>query len=337
MKVLILILIFLSSLYSKNVLVLNSYSSTFEWTKYQSRAIISALKIRDDINIYVEFMDTKKFKPTNQTMKNKLNYYSEKYKFISFDVVVVTDDNAINFMIENKDKQLFKNSKIFFSGVNNLTLRDTLNKDRFAGVFEVKNPLSNLAIAKQLNKNLKTVYLIGDNTVTSKSIINLYTTQYKNINDINFEILNYTNIDNIIEKLKKYEKNSVMMIVVPAGFTKNDKHIGINSALNYISNNYKNPIIVHDNIYTNIGNPNIIGGDCVDGKSFGEMVALDILKYFDGTAMKDIRFKSKEGNSVYLNEKVLNSYGLDIEDIATKNPIIVNKNYNTPRKTNNFF
>ena len=110
-------------LFAKNILILNSYHSTFVWTKTQNDTIVHTLRKNYHKNLvfYVEYMDTKRFKPTKERLDSIKNSLKAKYSKISFDIVVATDDNAINFIINNK-KELFKDAKIFFSGVNNLSL-----------------------------------------------------------------------------------------------------------------------------------------------------------------------------------------------------------------------
>jgi len=326
MKLLLSMLLISTCIFAKNVLVLNSYSPTSKWTQEQSNSIIETLKSDKNINIFVEFMDTKAFKPNIQIEKNILNYYVKKYKNINLDVVITTDDNAINFVIKNQENELFKNAKFFFSGVNNLKLAKTLDKSRFTGVFEKKNPLANLKLAKQIKKNLKTIYLIGDNTITSHKIIEDYKKKYKTQKGINFVYIDYSNIEKVVEKLYNYDKNSVLMLMVFAAFHKNEKHINNMLALEYISNIYKNPMITHDSIYTNLPKTNIIGGDCVDSRESGKIAAKEIINYFDGTLLKDMRFKYTEGNKLYLNEKNLNKFGIKIENLKLDNPIVINRN-----------
>jgi PAS domain S-box-containing protein len=271
-------------------------------------------------------MDTKAFKPNTQTEKNILNYYVNKYKDINLDVVVVTDDNAINFVLKNQKERIFKKSKFFFSGINNLALSNILDKNKFAGVFEKKNPMANLKLAKKLKKNLKTIYLIGDNTITSHKIIEDYKKEYRNQKGINFIYLDYSDMKSLKKGLYNYDKNSVLILMVFAAFHKNGKHIDTMLALEYIEKIYKNPIITHDSIYTDLPNTNIIGGDCVDSRASGKVVAIDVLKYFNGMPIKNIKFKYTEGNTLYLNEKNLNKFGIKTEDLNFKNAIIVNQN-----------
>ena len=326
MKLLICMLLICTSLFSKNVLILNSYSPSSKWTAEQSSSILSTLKTDKNINLFVEFMDTKAFKPNKDTEKNLLNFYTNKYKNIDLDVVITTDDNAINFVIKNQKIALFKDVKVFFSGVNNTKLAKSLDRDIFTGVFEKKNPLANLELAKKVKKNLKTVYLVGDNTITSHKIIEEYKNSYQNEKNINFIYLDYSDIEEVIKNLKYYDKNSVLMLMVFAAFKKQNRHINTMLALEYLTKTYKNPMITHDSIYTNLPKSNIIGGDCVDSKTSGKVVALDVIKYFNGTPIKDIKFKSTEGNNLYINEKILNKFGIKVEDLHLDNATIVNQN-----------
>ncbi len=326
MKIIVYMLLICTYVLGQNVLVLNSYSPTSRWSKEQSEAIVETLKVDKRLNIFVEFMDTKAFIPTKKTEQNLLNYYVNKYKKLNLDIVITTDDNAINFVLRNKKKKIFKNSKFFFSGVNNLKLAKILDKSKFTGVFEEKNPLANLKLAKNLKKNLKTIYFVGDNTITSHKIIEGYKKKYKTQKNINFIYLDYSNIEEVIEQLHDYDKNSVLMLMVFAAFNKNNEHVNEILALEYITNIYKNPMITHDKIYTNLPNTNIIGGDCIDSKTSGKIAALDILNYMNGTQIKNIKFKYTEGNNLYINEKNLNRFGIQIKDLEFKNPMVINKN-----------
>ena len=77
MKKIVYFLVFSAVIFAKNVLILNSYHSTFVWTKTQNDTIIHTLKNNYPKNLvfYVEYMDTKRFKPTKErldSIKNSL-------------------------------------------------------------------------------------------------------------------------------------------------------------------------------------------------------------------------------------------------------------------------
>ncbi len=323
---LILIFFFVINLYAKEVLIINSYSNDFLWTETQTDIITKKLK-KLGINAYVEFMDTKKLRLTPRREKNILNYYKNKYKGFLFDIIFVTDDNALNFVRKYKNIKIFKKAKVFFSGINNLSLYNVLNKNIYAGVFEKKDPIENLKIAKTAVKNLKTLYIVADGTPTGNKEIDIFKkdfskNRYKNIN---FVYLNNKNLSVILKSIKHYDKNSAMYLVTFVSFYLNNKILSYTKTAQILSQFYHNPMIVHTNLYTNLPNTNIIGGDCTSGKEQGNISVSKAIRYLKGQKMKNIGFEMKLGNKIYLNVLNLKKFGLTPSDFDFKHPLFVNK------------
>jgi len=328
LKKIFLILVFLSiNLLAINVLVLNSYQETLPWTKIQSDNIIQGLKkIKNKkINIYVEFMDTKLFRLTPKRENNLLKYYQDKYNNISFDIVFTTDDNALNFTRKHKNINIFKNAKVFFSGVNDISLQKTLDKNIYAGIFEMKDPFANLSLAKHAVKNLKTFYLVSDGTLSGKKEVELYKSKLSKFKNINYVYLSNENIDDILEILDNYDKNSVMMLLTFTGFRSGGKHISYEEVLTLLSSKYKNPMLIHSNTYINLDNTNIIGGNCTDAKEQGLTSLIKAKEYLNSGKMNEIGFLLYGGNKTYLNVKNLKKYGLSVDNFNLKNPVLVGK------------
>ena len=326
MKSLIVLLIISVYSFGQNILILNSYHANFNWTQQQSDAIQKKLKEsnRND-KVYIEFMDTKRFRPTKQSDENRLLFYSNKYQNIEFDVVVTTDDNALNFVRNNKNKKIFNKSKVFFCGVNNLSLQTKLDKSIYAGVFEKKDPMANLELAKRVDKSLKTVYLVFDNTLTANKIIKEYKKAFNNVTDINFVYINKKDIKDITNSLKNYDKHSVLFLLVFSAFIDDNKFISYKTAVNQITSVYTNPLIVHTNSFINL--KNTIGGNCVSGELQGKIAAQKVLEYLNGTPMNKIGLRAKSPNQFYFNMKNVLKYHLNIDDLNkdNKNSIIINK------------
>ncbi|MEA3384679.1 MAG: HAMP domain-containing sensor histidine kinase [Campylobacterota bacterium] len=323
MKKLFIIILFSIFIYANDILVLNSYSPSLQWTQEQSSTIVKNLLKNNELKIYVEFMDTKVFKPSKINDENFLNYFKTKYRDVSFKAIVTTDDNALNFVRKHKNT-LFKDSKVFFSGVNNLSLKNKLDKNIYAGVFEEKNPIENLEIAQKINKNLKTIYLIGDNSHTANKEIDHYKELLTPFTQYEFIYLNHNDIDMIIDSLKSYEQDSIMMLLVFTGFSKNKKHLSYTNALEELSKVYENPMFIHTNTYINTPHTHIVGGNCTDGKTSGYQAYEFLSRYINGEKMEYLGFSSKEGNKVYINVENLEKFDLTLEDLKLKNVVTVN-------------
>ena len=101
------------------ILVLNSYHKGFQWVDGIVEAVESGLNAQDfNYDLRVEYMDTKATK-YNTALKAKLyELYSLKYDNYKFDVIVVSDDHAFDF-IREYHKELFPDTPIVFCAVNN--------------------------------------------------------------------------------------------------------------------------------------------------------------------------------------------------------------------------
>jgi signal transduction histidine kinase len=324
--------------FATNVLILNSYSVNMRWTRNELEGILNELEKEENkhnLTKYIEFMDTKLFRPTPERFKNFYNYISEKYKKIPFDIVIVTDDNALNFVRNHLNSFLFENAKIFFAGINNLDLAKVLDKNRFAGVFEKKEPLVNLDFAKKIT-NLKTFYVVGDNSNSAKIVMKQYKNAYKKFKNIDFIYINEKELSHILYYFKdNYSKDSAMMLINPFSFTYNEHHICYKRAIKILSKVFNRPIIVHTDILTNIDNSNIVGGRVNDSKNQGKIAAVKVKEYLNGKKMKDIGFTFEKANKMYLNVLNLRKFKINAYSLGYKHAIYVNTPKNVWQKYRN--
>jgi len=326
MKKLFIVLIFVLKLFGVNILIMHSYSPNLKWTTTQAFTINSILlKNVKNVNLYVEFMYTKRFKPSFDRCSKCLKAITEKYRGIKFDIIVTTDDNALNFIRKFKSTYQFKDAKVFFEGVNNLSLEKVLDKKIYAGVFEKKNPLSNLNIALKIKPNLKTIYVISDKSNSGNKTIKQYFNAFKKISNINFVYLHSSELNEILYKLENYDKNSIMMLLTFAGMKENGIYITPERFAQKLSKVYNNPMLVHNDVYTNIPKTNIAGGDCTDAVKQATLNTKKVIKYLNGTPMEKIGFEIENANSIYLNVLNLKKFGVDAYKLGIKDAVFVNQ------------
>ena len=128
---------------AKNVLILHSYHKGFTWTDNIMSGMESVFK-QDGINIqtYVEYMDTKRHSPAESfTLLKEL--YKYRYRDIHFDVILVSDNNALDFLLSNRD-ELFSDVPVVFCGINNFSDSMLEGQKAITGVvedIEIKNTI----------------------------------------------------------------------------------------------------------------------------------------------------------------------------------------------------
>jgi len=322
-----LLIFFAIFLFAKNVLIINSYSPALIVTANELKGILSELNKREDLKEYIEFMDTKQFAPTKEYFNNFYNFLKNKYKNKKIDIIVATDDNALNFVREYKNTPLFKNAKVFFSGINNLSLAKVLNKNIYAGVFEKKEPLANYKFAKKI-RDVKTIYVLTDGSTSGTAVMKEYKKELKNIKDTKFVYLNYKNLDKTIDVLKNAdEKRSVIFYLTPFAYRLNGKHINYKKVTFLLSNKFHMPFIVHIDFLAKMKNCNIVGGKVTDYFYQGKFAGEKVIKYLNGTPMKDLGFTFEASNKMYLNVLNLKKFGIDAYNLGYKDAIYVNKEH----------
>ncbi|WP_379130270.1 ABC transporter substrate binding protein [Paenibacillus sp. sgz500958] len=152
----------------QNVLILNSYHKGFDWTDDQNEGIEAQLRNANNIpTIYTEYMDWKRY-PNIDNLNRFYEMIKSKYRNVHIDVIIVTDDSALNFAISHR-KEILNDAPIVFSGVNQVGVNNVKSLDRITGVVEEINPVETIRMALEVNPSLKNVYVVFDNSESGLS------------------------------------------------------------------------------------------------------------------------------------------------------------------------
>jgi hypothetical protein len=89
--------------------------------------------------------------------------------------------------------------------------------------------------------------------------------------------------------------------------------------LRLISKVYKNPILVHSDVWVTLKVPNIVGGVCVDAKTQSRLNMQKVAEYLSGIPMENIGFRLDNISRVYINVKNIRKFGIDEKDIKVDN------------------
>jgi diguanylate cyclase (GGDEF)-like protein len=141
-----------SSFAGPKVLLLNSYHAQFPWTKENNQGIQQVLKhVVADQDLYIEFMDSRRFLDDPKHLQGLLDLYRYKYRLIKPDLIISTDDFALDFLIKYRD-QLFPNVPVIFNGVNFDPNDKLAGLKNFIGIQEGEAIAKNLKLITQLHR-----------------------------------------------------------------------------------------------------------------------------------------------------------------------------------------
>ncbi|NOR10016.1 MAG: HD domain-containing protein [Desulfovibrionaceae bacterium] len=153
----------------KNILILHSYAPDYAWTRDVNNGIMAVLDDLDWTNtLRVEYMDSKHtFYP--QYLQDLVGLYTNKYQEFHFDGIIVSDNNALNFL-ETYGRPLFPVATVVATGINSV---DSVAKNTIARsvVLTMADHAETLRQAIRQNPEAKTAYIISDFSTTGRAIV----------------------------------------------------------------------------------------------------------------------------------------------------------------------
>ena len=196
----------------KNVLILNAYHDGYQWTNDITKGVMSVLDL-NRVKVYIDYLDTKR-NPGEAYQKAVDEYYRTKFRGISFDAIVVSDDDALGFMRRNRDR-MFPNVPVIFAGINWYTPEKLGGLKGVTGVNEDADVQATLDLMLALHPGTKKIYVVNDTTTTGKVVhdkFNQIMPKYQG--KVEFVWLEDIEMSKILETVSKLGNDSLVLMTV---------------------------------------------------------------------------------------------------------------------------
>jgi len=304
---------------AKHILVLHSYNKSMTWETNIDKSIVDILQPnKNGYILHTEYMDTKRIF-TKEYIKQLEEIYAIKYKDVKLDLILSSDNNAFNFLRENRDK-LFSNIPTIFCGVNFFKDSDLDGLDNFTGVAENFNAKSTLKTALKLIPKTKNVYIINDYLTTGRAWEKTIKEQLKEFENINIIYNKNISMKELQEKVHTLAKDSIVLLGVYFK-DKNGKYFTYEKVGNLISSSANMPVfcLLKFNI-----KGDVVGGDVIGGYFQGEAMSKMAKRVLSGTNIASIPVMKDGATKGIYNYKGLEKYNLNSE-LLDKNTIILHK------------
>ncbi|EGU35370.1 hypothetical protein VIBRN418_00235 [Vibrio sp. N418] len=153
----------------KNVLVLHSYSPSYQWTADFQAGIEQAIeKSNTKLKLSLEYLDTKRV--YNDTYYSEfIRYFKTKYQHHQFDAILVTDDNALELINQWPDNP-FMGLPIIAAGINNQAATLSTVTSDYRIIFERDEIEKTVELIMRARPNLQRLYYISDRSTTSQYV-----------------------------------------------------------------------------------------------------------------------------------------------------------------------
>lgn len=319
----------------KEVLLIHSYHKGYSWSDDISKTIEKNFAKHKNIELTTVYMDTKRI-DENEYIKNLAKLYEQQFFDRKFDLIIVSDNNAFDFMFTYHET-LFKDIPVLFCGINNFDkslLEKNGMKDYMTGVAEEVDLEKNFELISKLHPNLKNLLIINDTSSTGYAIkrdLDPIIKKYKEKFNIEYtDNLEFSNLKTKVSNLDK--QNSVILFVLLFKDT-TGKYFTYKQSFKQVKEVSSVPIYGLWDFYLNDG---IVGGLLTSAVAQGEAVSKMALEVLNGKNIKDIPILEKSPNLYIFDYNELKRFNIDISDYVN-NPIIINEPSSIYKEHTKFF
>ena len=297
----------------KNVLMLNSYHAGYEWTDDLLRGVKSEFRGAPyEIELWVEYMDVKRHLKDRAGDKLLGDILRDKFAPVAPDVVISTDDAALQFLI-GEHGRLFPRTPVVFCGVNDPALAARADRRRFTGILEVFGSEPILDIALGHHPNTKYVYVVSDNSETGLTQRRTYQEAARTRPALDFRFLD-GRVLSFEEILRSLAEAPEMSLVITTEFAldrggtyipREESHRRIAAA---------SPAPVYSPSISSLGQ-GIVGGSENGGFQHGVLAAKHALRILAGERPDRLPVLSDSENRYVFDAQQLQRWGIPLKSL----------------------
>ena len=326
---------FLFANQTKEVLLIHSYHKGYVWSDDISKTIEKNFEEHKNIELTTVYMDAKRIDDSSY-LENLSRLYKQQFEGRKFDLIIVSDNNAFDFMIKYYEF-LFKNIPVLFCGINNFhkVLLDENDMYKYmSGVSEKVDLEKNFELISKLHPKLKNLLIINDTSNTGyaikrdlEPIIQKYKKKY------NIEYTDDLEIKNLQKKVSNLDKeNSVILFVLLFKDT-TGKFFTHKQSFDEVKRVSEVPIYGLWDFYLNNG---IVGGLLTSAIAQGENISKMAFDVLNGKKITDIPILEKSPNLYMFDYNELKKFNLDVSE-QVENPLIINEPNTIYKEHTKFF
>lgn len=268
------------------------------------------------VDLQIEYMDAKKF-DYDSIAPNLLALYREKFKDKYFDIIVISDNDALNFINQFRDT-LFPGVPVVFCGVNDFTPKDVA-AGNITGVVELYDFTSTLQIAKKLHPGRDRVVVLIDNSTAGKAIRQQAENSVRdNPLGLNVEYWIQMSLEEAQDRVEKLPDDTFLFIA-PYYQTIDGRFFTSEEVSMAISRHSSVPIYTGWQFMVGYG---AVGGKVLSGINQGRMAGQMAIKILDGTRADSIPVRNQPGGLYYFDYNVLAKLGINLDQLPEEAVVI---------------
>ena len=303
--------------------ILHSYSQEYPWTKRQHEGFLNAIAADGTWRIApsVEYLDTKRAAYDAAYAARMAEHLAWKYRGYQPAAMYVTDDNALDFATRHL-LRLFPKAPVFFSGVNNLQLQDTLDARRVTGVFERKDIGPNLDLMRLIAPGVRDILVVGDASETFRAIRADIESELRGHPDIRARFVSSRSLPALIEALHGRSERFIFLTTLGAITDATGQTVQLADTLGAIVAAGNFTIISMEDAYLQ---PGVLGGYVTSGERQGAAAAQQMLLYLQNASLGQLPPPWPSPNEYLIDAMELAKTGAELPEAIVREARILNE------------
>lgn len=304
----------------KNALFLNSYHNGYHWSDGLLEGVRSVLKSsQHKIDLQIEYMDAKKFAYADVS-PNLLSLYKKKFRDEIFDIIIISDNDALNFINEHGN-DLFPDVPVVFCGINDLDLSD-ISSSNITGVVEDFDFIATIEVAKRLHPKRKHLVVLIDDSTTGTAIRKQVEKIYTNSNTgIEIEYWIQLSLPEAQKRVEALSDDSMLFIAPYYQTTSTGDFYTSEEVSEAIYQHSSVPIYTAWEFMVGYG---AVGGRVLSSVEQGKKAGNMAIQILNGVPIKDIPILKEPGGIYLFDYTVMKKLNVN-QNLLPPNRKIINK------------
>ena len=302
-----------------HVLLLNSYHYGLNWTDDETKGVREILdKSERAIELHVEYMDTKRLADETH-FRNLRQLLEYKYRSTKFAAIIVTDNDAFNFLRQYRNDPIFVGVPVIFTGVNFFRQELLAGYSGFTGVAETFEAGQTVGLMQRLHPGVKRIVVIIDATTTGEAIrkemepmLVPYIEQFK------FEYWNLLSLNQLRTRLPTLDKDTLVLLM-PYARDNLGTFISYPDLAAMVSGLSSVPVYGTYDFYMGYG---IVGGRLTSGEAQGVAAANILIRVLGGQDPDQIPVTRVAPSEFKFDSRQLHRYGISTNELPQGSRIL---------------
>ena len=310
---------------TKRILVLNSYHEGYYWTDRIMDGIHTVIDPRDDVELFINYMDTKRISD-DAHFQNLFNLYKDKYSLQKVDAIISTDDHALDFLLKYRD-ELFPDVPVIFNGINDYHPSKIAGQKLITGLAETYDIRGTLELMLRLHPWTETIVVVSDNTITGRKITGLVeNASLDYVERIRFLYFSYMAKDEISQALGRLSSDT---LVLWASYLRTPDGLSISSreSVRLITTSSNVPVYC---IFDVVG-LGVVGGKVTSPNEQGNLAAEMVLRILDGEDIDNIPVITNPSLINLFDYNAMQRFGISENELPSES-VILNRPYSVYEK-----